>query len=475
MKKIIIIGGGVAGLVAGITAQKSGYETEIIEKNKRAGGNLCGWERNGYHIDNCLHWLTGTHPHTALYKLWRECGALEDGIYQAPFFYRSTDGKEEAVFHADTYRAEAEMCRLSPTDEETLHGFFDAVRVSMRRQIGRGSIKDSIKEKSYAVRYGKESLFRFAARFHHPLLAAAFTDLIGGEFSTLALIYAYAAFASGNGALPKGGSMKMADDIADTYRALGGTLTLGVSAEELIPDRDRITAVRLSNGEIRTGDAFLLACDPAVSFARLLPNARMPRRLLKMYRNRERVPIYSSFHAAFAVDAEKLPFRGSTVVPVSPFDADGRTLSRLFFREFSHEPSFAPKGKSLVQSMFFVHEAECKRWLSLSGDASRYEEEKHALATTLMQRFCEAFPSLSSHTTLLDAWTPATYHRYFGAFYGAYLGFAMTEKALPLSASPRLPNYKNVLLATQWLSPPGGLPIAAANGKNAALLLPSIV
>ena len=37
-KKIVIIGGGVAGLSAGIYSQQNGFDTEIIEINNQPGG-----------------------------------------------------------------------------------------------------------------------------------------------------------------------------------------------------------------------------------------------------------------------------------------------------------------------------------------------------------------------------------------------------------------------------------------------------
>ena len=38
MKKIVIIGGGVAGLSAGIFAQKNGFDSVILEKHHTLGG-----------------------------------------------------------------------------------------------------------------------------------------------------------------------------------------------------------------------------------------------------------------------------------------------------------------------------------------------------------------------------------------------------------------------------------------------------
>ena len=78
MAKVIIVGGGIAGLSAGIYALKAGYDAEIYEKNPLAGGECMGWNRKGYHIDNCIHWLTGTDPKTGLWKTWKTVGAIDE-------------------------------------------------------------------------------------------------------------------------------------------------------------------------------------------------------------------------------------------------------------------------------------------------------------------------------------------------------------------------------------------------------------
>ena len=78
MKKIIIIGGGIAGLSAGIYGLQNGYEVTLYEKNATPGGECTGWNRQGYHIDNCIHWLTGCIPTNDLYPIWKNIGALKD-------------------------------------------------------------------------------------------------------------------------------------------------------------------------------------------------------------------------------------------------------------------------------------------------------------------------------------------------------------------------------------------------------------
>jgi len=45
MKKVIIIGGGISGLSAGIYAQKAGFQSIIYEKHHISGGECTEWDR----------------------------------------------------------------------------------------------------------------------------------------------------------------------------------------------------------------------------------------------------------------------------------------------------------------------------------------------------------------------------------------------------------------------------------------------
>lgn len=75
-KRVLIIGGGISGLTAGVYAAKAGYETHLYEQQAYVGGECTGWDRGGYHIDNCIHWMNGTAPGDSLNRLWQDIGAL---------------------------------------------------------------------------------------------------------------------------------------------------------------------------------------------------------------------------------------------------------------------------------------------------------------------------------------------------------------------------------------------------------------
>ena len=70
--KIVVIGGGIAGLCAGVYAQTCGYQAEVLEQHTTAGGLATSWKRGDYRFETCIHWLVGSSPEGLLNAQWRE-------------------------------------------------------------------------------------------------------------------------------------------------------------------------------------------------------------------------------------------------------------------------------------------------------------------------------------------------------------------------------------------------------------------
>ena len=70
--KVIIIGGGIAGLCAAVYAQRCGYQAEVLEMHDSAGGLATSWRRGEYTFETCLHWLFGSNPDGEMYSQWLE-------------------------------------------------------------------------------------------------------------------------------------------------------------------------------------------------------------------------------------------------------------------------------------------------------------------------------------------------------------------------------------------------------------------
>ena len=110
-EKLIIVGGGISGLTAGIYAQRSGFQTLILEKCATPGGVSTCWKRGGYMFEGGVHWLNGSGEHLDLNKVWKEVGALKENnpIYFKDPVYVLKNGKAQLAIWRDSDRTLQEL------------------------------------------------------------------------------------------------------------------------------------------------------------------------------------------------------------------------------------------------------------------------------------------------------------------------------------------------------------------------------
>lgn len=473
MAKILIIGGGVAGLSAGIYAQKNGHQAIVCEQQATAGGNLTGWQRGEYHIDNCIHWLTGTNPSSDTYKIWTDLGALGGvEIYQANTLYTYEENGKRLSLYKDLDALERDMLALSPEDKKEILSFTKAVR-SMQGASGFGGKNHDKKSPLVSGlfflpalrKYYKLSTGELAARFKHPLIRRFLTSILREQFSSLALIIVFSTFCGENGGIPKGSSRAMAERMTKKFLQLGGTLHLKKQAVKIKTENGKATAVLFADGTSESADYVVLTTDPKVTFGKML-DAPMPKDLQKRYQNPQ-MPRFSSYHCAFACDTRKLPFESDFIFPIPVKYRSILHTDNLILREFSHEKSFAPKGKTVLQSITFCDERAAKKFIKLRNDKAAYQKKKREIADTVLTLITQKFPQLADKLTCIDVWTPATYERYTHSEIGSFMSFVLPSKVFPSKTSSRVKGTENIFLATQWQQAPGGLPIAAKMGKEA--------
>jgi len=123
-KSIAVVGGGIAGLCAGIYAQMNGYRSRIYEMHDLPGGLMTGWERKGYAVDYCIQWLVGSSPEASMHRLWREVGLLRDRqVVDLDVWaeYEGADGRR-VTFWRDLDRLETRLCEVAPADADLIRG-----------------------------------------------------------------------------------------------------------------------------------------------------------------------------------------------------------------------------------------------------------------------------------------------------------------------------------------------------------------
>lgn len=471
MANIAIVGGGVAGLSAGIYAQIHGHHATIYEKHLKAGGNLTGWNRNGYHIDNCIHWLTGTNPVTKLYRTWKDLGVLGNvEMYRAEKLYTFEKDGQSISLNRDLAQMKQDMLAIAPQDKKEILPFIKAIRASRwvygitgKNNTGKSNLMQKILSIPSLARYYGLTTGQLAQRFSHPLLRGFLESFMTTEFSALALIIVFGTFCGGNGDIPVGASCAMAERMTEKFLRLGGTLRLKNGVAKINTQAGQAQSVTLEDGSTEQADYVIIATDPSVAFGKLLDKKLMPKALKKQYDD-PKMQRFSSYHSAFSCDSAQLPFEHEIILEIPEKYKTELHADYMMLREFSHEKDFAPKGKNLLQTMIYCFEEDACSFIRLSKDKTAYREKKRRIAELTNQIITEKFPVLQDKLQCLDVWTPATYRKYVGSQIGSFMSFVLPPNKAPLRLSNKVKGLKNVILASQWLQAPGGLPIAAEAG-----------
>ena len=479
-KKIVIVGGGIAGLAAGIYGRLDDYEVDIYEKNPVAGGQCMGWNRKGCHIDNCIHWLTGTKKGTSLRKVWETVGALEENTKFADCdsFYTSITGNAQVTLWKDLDRTEEELLKLSPEDETEIKKFIEHVKYAAECEMPAEKPMDAMGIGDYirmgasmanmpkvTKEYGSIDLQEMAARFKHPALKALFTDYMPKEYVASSYLVSYATMVSGNGEIPMGGSLAMTNRMVERFRQLGGKLHCNAPVSRILIKNKKAVGIETADKKTILADYVISAVDTMEMFENLIGKEHMDAKWQSCYADTEKYPLFSAVQAAFMIDEEAYDKKGTIFFDCPSFETGGKKVDRISVKSYEYEPDFAPTGKVVLQVNVPQFDKEYLYWKGLSKE--EYEKQKKEAIKAIEERLLMQFPKLKGHMEFLDCWTPLTYERYCNAYHGAYMGFITKKGVKSFRVKGIVKGIKNLYIASQWIMAPGGLPVAVTAGKFA--------
>jgi len=488
-KTMIVIGAGIAGLSAGCYAQMNGYRSRIYEMQAKPGGLCTAWQRKGYTIDYCIHWLTGSKPGGSMYRLWEEIGLVRgvelvdlDELYR----YEGEDGRV-VVIYRDLDRTERALAELSPTDAPLVRKFFGAARkmagkdimadVPPRELMGPiGGLKMMPRLLPYLRPYrkwGRQTLDEVAARFHDPLLARAFRAMWPPQSSAFFMVMTFAMLHEGAAGYPIGGSLPLARNVERRYLELGGEVSYGARVDEILVEGGRAVGVRLEGGFEERADVVVSAADGHATIYGMLGGRYVGEVQRDLY-ERNALPLFTSIifiGVGVGRDLSDEPqiVTGSDVPLAQVFDLGGRTYDRLHVRIHNFDPTLAPQGKTVLTCML---EADEPYWQRLrADDKARYEAEKRLVADAVVATLERRYPGLTSQVEMTDVSTPATLVRYTGNWRGSFEGWLPTPEWQMKDVPRTLPGLSGFWMVGQWVAPGGGLPSGPMSARQVQQLI----
>ncbi len=476
-RRVVVIGGGVAGLCAAVYAQRSGYQAEVLEMNTLTGGLAMSWHRHSYRFETCLHWLVGSKAGGDFNRIWREVCDIDQlqFVFPAEMAWMEDEHGASLPIATDVNRLEKELLESAPQDAKAIHSLARDIRTLSRFRIPPPGESWLMTWPMYLRntpmvpalrRLTKISGHEYSQRFTHPLLRSFFGEGEMGQMCALALIISLAWMNAGDGGYSIGGSQALIHLIERKLTTLGGHVRCGAKVERILVENDRAVGVQLSTGETIRADWVISAADGHATICEMLSGRYKNAAIDRNYETMELFPSYVQVSLGVGMDLSQLPWSVNRIVD-APIRIDPETEAKhVGFRIFHFDPTFAPPGRTAVTSMFMTR--NFRYWSDLRRDDPKgYEAEKQRVIDAVVSALERKIPGVRGAIETVDVSTPATVMRYTGNWKGSMEGWFLTPGISFRSLPNTLPGLQRFMMVGQWIAPGGGLPSGPMTARPA--------
>jgi len=480
-KRVVVIGGGIAGLSAGVYAKKCGFDVTILESHSIAGGICTSWKRKGYLFEGAMHWLTGSSKKEPLYKLWKHIGALNDDVAihrSEPFKEYNYKGTPIRLYR-DVDMTEKHLIELSPSDEKEIRLLCKNIRKVQKLVMPlwdvRGT-KVTIKNKptlrllfhvlsaNRAMR--KASMVpkeEYIGRFKHEGIREFFGHLVAGKHSATWLYFSMGAQARGDGGFPEGGSMPFVGRIVKTFKEAGGKIVFNTSVNRIVTENGKAVAVEAGD-TVYPADAVIVASD-TMQVDHLFDTPPQAPWLEEMRAAAK--PTMCTF-VSLGVNADLTHYsKDCTYKLDKPLKVATWEHGYMGVTNYANDPAYSPEGKAAMTVLLI---SESYDFWNKAREDNRYKEEKDKVAADVIAALSEKMPEIANNVEVYDVATPLTYQRYCASWKGSWM--TMMAHSMKVRAYPSVvSNLSGVYFAGHRMRAPGGLPVAAMSGRTAVQYL----
>jgi phytoene dehydrogenase-like protein len=475
MNKIVIIGGGIAGLSTGCYARMNGFQSEIYEMNSLPGGVCTSWKRGEFLFDHCLHWVLGSNNKTNLYPIFKELGISDNIQFHYPEIFRVIHLYDKTLTaYTNIEKFENELLRLFPDEKKGITKYSKILRKyinfnpPMDRDFGNFGIKGFIKILPFMPSFVKLENISIENFLNKTFKNSELKELLFRLFpvkdlpaimAVLPLSYMHRK----EGGYPLGGSLNFARTIETKYKSLGGKIFYNKKVKKIVIENKRATGIELDNGSIILADIIISACDGRKVLFEMLQGKYITKKLARFYKNPSLWPPIISISLGVNQDLSHLPEINEFKLK-KPIIIAGKEIFWSVFFHFCHDPSFAPAGKSVIKAQF---ETDWDYWEKLYvSNRSDYYNQKNNILDTYISILEERLPGIREKIEVSDIATPVTWERYTGNWRGSYEGWLPTTRIFGIRLPKKLPGLKNFYMTGQWVFPGGGVPMCMVQAKN---------
>jgi prolycopene isomerase len=478
---VVVVGGGMGGLSAGVGLARQGKKVLVVENHYRAGGYAHAFRRKKYLFDSAVHLTPGGGPGGGLTRLLQDWG-VADRVTFLPVqpMYRTVGPGLETLICSGREAFIESHARHFPAERDGIARFV-GVLDKMADEIRTLSALDvppsqmmrlMVKQCPTVLRYSSRTLQQLLdEHVKNPVaqsvLATLWTylGLPPKGCSAVAFAVMMMSFVNENAYYVQGTFQNLADAFVEALQIHGGELVMPRRVEKILLDaRGRACGVKLAgNGEEIRSRSVVSNADAFQTFFEMVGRERLTPDFACSLESRGLS--ISAFEVFLGVDMD---LKGMGVVHET-FFAPGHSADEVYENHangtvfgcglsvptIEDDSGVAPPGHHTVCITMFAP------W-----DRS-WKEHKPVVTERLVDEAEKVIPGLRRGIVYQDSGTPWTMQRYSGNTRGAIYGWDASPKSLATRLSMETP-VPGLFLAGHWTRPGGGLYAVVTSGQVAA-------
>jgi phytoene desaturase len=484
LKKVIVIGAGVAGLSAAIRLQSKGFQVHIYEKNDRVGGRMHQFKDQGFTFD---YGPTITMLPDEYRDVFLSSGAHpDDYIDMMPLNPLYTlYFPNQKPFTVSSYLPEL-MKTLESFGENEAHGYLNYIQDVYERYV---RAKNHFLNKSYRKPldfYNLKTLYhglklRTLGNAYKSISKFVKSDVLRQALSFQTLYIGVSPFQGPSiyTIIPmiellygihyiKGGMYQMAVAMERRFKELGGTIHLNENVEEIILEGNFGKGI-IASGKKIDADIVLTNADFPWAVKHLIKEDKKRgkynnKKLKKMSYSSSVMIMYLGLDKKYPRDVHSLKFASSFK----------KNIRDLFENQVPEDPSFymyspsqidpqmAPEGKDVLYVLVPVPNTK--------GDDPWDETYTKAYANKVLDMMTklDGLSDLKDHIEVMHISNPRDWEKKFHLNHGATFGLRTTlSQSLYFRPQATLKPLKNVYFTGSSTHPGPGVPIVLQAAKLA--------
>ena len=485
---MVIVGGGLGGLSAGVHLRLAGFDVTVYEADERVGGRANLIEREGFRFDTgpsllnypwvfeqlfaaagrrlqdyvrllpvepsvVFRWEDGTRLALSsdLQHFLRECERLEPGCSSSVFaFLRDAEAKYRVAF-------DKLVCRNEDSPARWLGGLkpSELLRTAVWRTLD-GELRRYFKSRHLREALGSYGMYLGGSPFALP---GMFTILAYGEI-------AYGLW------LPKGGVYGLVEGVERLAREVGVEIQTNCRVRKILVDGGRVRGVEFEDGSTREAPLVVSNVDVPTTDTELVEASGELAETLRARASKTRMtPGVVTFYWGVSGRVEGLGHH-TIFLPrdyASAFDdllKEKRVPRELPFYvsvPSATDPELAPAGDS---ALFVLAPVPLLSEMNGADWRTEARKIKGQVLATLARHGVELEPQ---RIRVEEIYTPAEWRRRFGLFDGSAFGAAHTLRQLgPWRAKNVSADVEGLYYAGAGTTPGTGMPMVVLSGRMVA-------